>query len=67
MTKTPQLDPYLKMEASASVKAADKELSRIQTFVLDGMAPLTVVMEAFIKKESLSSEDTELAVTSALE
>ena len=41
MTKMPQLDPYLKTEVSTEVsaaKAADKELSRIQTFMLDGMA-----------------------------
>ena len=40
-TRTPQLDPVIKLETSAAVKAADKELARIQTFVLDGLAPLT--------------------------
>ena len=39
-------DPYLKTEASTAAKGADKELSRIQTFVLDGMAPLTAALEA---------------------
>ena len=66
MTKMPQLDPYLKTEVSTEVsaaKAADKELSRIQTFMLDGMAPLTAVQEA-LSKEPLSDQETLLAVTS---
>ena len=66
VTKMPQLDPYLKTEASTTAKAVDKELSRIQTFMLDGMAPLTAVLEA-LSKEPLSDQETLLAVTLALE
>ena len=44
-TRTPQLDPVMKSETSAAVKAADKELARIQTFVLDALAPLTTLLE----------------------
>ena len=44
-TRTPQLDPVIKLETSAAVKAADKELARIQTFVLDALAPLTTLLE----------------------
>ena len=66
-TKTPQLDPYLKTEVSTTAKAVDKEFSRIQTFILDGMAPLTAVLEALSKDEPLSVQEAQLAVTSALE
>ena len=35
----------MKSETSAAVKAADKELARIQTFMLDALAPLTTLLE----------------------
>ena len=35
----------MKSETSAAVKTADKELARIQTFVLDALAPLTTLLE----------------------
>ena len=37
-TKTPQLNPMMKVEASAGAKAYDKELVNIQSFVLDALA-----------------------------
>jgi hypothetical protein len=44
-TRTPQLDPVMKSETSAAVKAVDKELARLQTFVLDALATLTTLLE----------------------
>ena len=39
------LDPYLRPEVSSSVKTEDKELAKIQAFVLDALAPLTAILE----------------------
>ena len=39
--RTPQLDGYIKSEVPHQVKSADKDLAKIQTFVLDALAPLT--------------------------
>lgn len=44
-TRTPQLDAVMKSETSSGVKAADKELAKIQTFMLDALAPLTSLLE----------------------
>ena len=35
----------MKSETSTGVKAVDKELGHIQTFVLDALAPLTSLLE----------------------
>ena len=43
-TKTPQLDNYLKPEISQQAKTTDKELAKIQAFVLDSLAPLSHLM-----------------------
>ena len=56
-TKTPQLDPLMKTEASAGAKAGDKELAKIQFFVLDTLAPLTFVIEKHNKQEAPSPND----------
>ena len=40
-TRTPQLDNYLKLEISQQAKTTDKELAKIQTFVLDSLATLS--------------------------
>ena len=34
-TKSPNLDPFMRTEVSSSVKADDKELAKIQSFVLE--------------------------------
>ena len=44
-TRTPQLDNYLKPEISQQAKTTDKDLAKIQTFVLDSLAPLSHLME----------------------
>ena len=44
-TRSLALDSYLKQELSAPVKQEDKELAKIQAFVLDALAPLTTILE----------------------
>jgi hypothetical protein len=61
-TRTPQLDPVMKSETSAAVKAVDKELARIQTFVLDALAPLTTLLE-----EEEQTEQVVEAATAAVQ
>ena len=64
-TKTPQLDPFMRSGISAGVKTADKELAKIQTFMLDAMAPLATI--CMLEKESMSARDTRNAVVTAVE
>jgi len=65
-TKTPQLDSFLRPEVSISTKSADKELARVQSFVLDAMAPLTFLLEAD-KGEPPSWEEVRRAAGTAAE
>ena len=51
-TKTPHLDSYLKTELSSTTKSDDKELAKIQTFMLNTLAPLTSILEADSEKVS---------------
>ena len=51
-TRTPQLDSFIKLEVSQPVKSSDKEWARIQTFVLDALAPLTSLLETDSKGEA---------------
>ena len=44
-TRTPNVDEVMKSLVPESIKTADKDLARLQTFVLDSMAPLTALME----------------------
>ena len=46
------LDSYLKTELSSATKSDDKELAKIQTFMLDELAPLTSILEADSEKVS---------------
>ena len=52
VTKTPHLDSYLRTELSSATKSDDKELAKIQTFMLDALAPLTSILEADSEKAS---------------
>ena len=52
VTKMPHLDSYLKTELSSATKSDDKELAKIQTFMLDELAPLTSILEADSEKVS---------------
>ena len=44
-TKSPNLDPFMRSEVSSNTKADDRELAKIQSFVLDSLAPLTALLE----------------------
>ena len=39
-TRTPRVDQVIRSLAPQSAKTSDRELARLQTFVLDSMAPL---------------------------
>ena len=40
------LDPVIKTLTSQQALSADKELARIQTFLLDTMAPISAILES---------------------
>ena len=44
-TRTPCLDRFMHTLAAQTAKVVDRELSRIQTFVLDLFAPLTAILD----------------------
>ena len=61
----PAWTDFLKQELAAATKSADKEMTKIQTFVLDAVAPLTATMlEA---EETLNKEEALTAAGTALE
>ena len=63
-TRTPQLDSFIKLEVSQPIKTLDKEWARIQTFVLDALAPLTSLLETNSKGETITHDQAlEAAVT----
>ena len=65
-TRTPKLDQVIISLASQSTKTADGELSRIQTFVLDSIAPVSSLLEQiFQDSDRLSIDDVKLAACNA--
>ena len=66
-TRTPQLDSYLKSEIPQQVKTADRDLAKIQTFVLDSLAPLTHLIELDAQGHEVSHSQTINAVKAAIE
>ena len=44
-TRTPKMDHVMRSLAPQAARSADKELARIQTFVLDSLAPVTAILE----------------------
>ena len=60
----PRLDHFIKPETPQATKNLDKELAKIQTFVLDALAPLTAMVE---HANSISQEDLQLASKSAIQ
>ena len=66
-TKTPQLDPLMKAETSTGAKARDKELAKIQSFVLDALAPLTSVIDSENRQEDPSVKEYKEASVAAAE
>ena len=63
-TRTPRLDQFLRSEIPQPVKSLDKELSRLQSFVLDALAPLTALVET--SEQEVTPEQMRLATTSAI-
>ncbi len=64
-TRTPRLDQFLKTEIPQPTKSLDKDLSKIQTFVLDALAPLTAMVEADV--DALTPEQLQKATTAAVQ
>ena len=44
-TRTPRVDNVMQALAQTPAKSADKELARLQTFVLDSLAPVSSILE----------------------
>ena len=63
-TKLPNLDPFMRTEVSSSAKADDKELAKVQSFVLDSLAPLTALLE---QGEEMSHDEVRDATLAAVE
>ena len=62
------MDQVIKSLASQSAKSADRELARIQTFVLDSIAPVSSLLEQVShESDRLSIEDVKLAALTAAE
>ena len=57
-TKTPQMDAFLKADLSPATKALDKDLVKLQTFILDALAPLSMVLDQDSKGQTMSKEET---------
>ena len=67
-TRTPKVDQVIKSLASQSAKSTDRELARLQTFVLDSMAPLSSLMEMISHgADKVSIEDIKIATSTATE
>ena len=66
-TRTPQLDTIMKPEASPATKATDKQLSKVQTLLLDSLAPLTSLLENHHRGETLDHKRVIQAVRTAIE
>ena len=64
VTKSPNLDPFMRTEVSSNVKAGDKELAKIQSFVLDSLAPLTALLE---QGQEMSPDEVRDATSTAVE
>ena len=62
-TRTPRLDHFMKSETSLGAKSLDKDLARIQTFVLDALAPLTSILD----NNNLTEEAAKHASSTAVE
>uniref|UniRef100_A0A1X7TAZ1 HECT domain-containing protein n=1 Tax=Amphimedon queenslandica TaxID=400682 RepID=A0A1X7TAZ1_AMPQE len=65
-TGTPKVDPIIKSLASQPAKTADRNFARIQTFILDSMAPLSLLLEQ-IAHERVSVGNMKQAALTAVE
>ena len=55
-TRTLQLDPFMRPEASLATRAADKQLAKMQTLLLDAIAPLTSLLEVHFKGKDIDQQ-----------
>ena len=61
------VDSYLKPEISQQGKAVDKDLAKIQTFVLDSLAPLSHLMELDAQGHKINHSEAIGAAQTAIE
>ena len=61
-TRPAQLDPMLKLEISPTTKTADRQLTKVQAWLLDSLAPMTSLLEAHNKGDKLDQKDVIQAV-----
>ena len=66
-TKTPHLDSFMKTEISSTTKATDRDLAKIQMFILDTLAPLTSVIEHDNQGDSLLHQEVLTAIRTAVQ
>ena len=64
-TRTPKMDGFLKSEVSTLTKSLDKDLARIQHHMLDALGPLSAIVDADYRGESLSHQEVLTAVKGA--
>ena len=65
--RTPQLDAYIKFEVLHQVMCADKDLTKIQTFVLDALAPLVSILDLNSRDHCPAYQDTIDTISTAVE
>ena len=66
-TRTPQLDAYMKSEVWHQVKSADMNLAKVQTFLLDALAPLVSILDFNHRDHHLGFQDSIHANSTAVE
>ena len=66
-TRTPQLDSFMKPEVSSATKNVDRELVKVQTLILDALAPLTSILEGDNRGERLDQGEVINATKVAVE
>ena len=66
-TKTPKLGGFVRSEISQQAKSFDSQMQRLQSFVLDSVAPLMAIMETYAKGETVSHKQAVTAATAAIE
>ncbi len=64
-TRTPRLDQFLRTEIPQATRTPDKDLSKLQMFVLDALAPLTTLLETDVN--TLTPEHLNKATTAAVQ
>ena len=66
-SSTSQLDAYIKPNVPHQVKSADKDLAKIQTLVLNALAPLVSILDLNSRDHHPAFQDTIDAISIAVE